>query len=78
VAGSPGARTTHPATTDHVNALAHAAPAVWHVDWNAILESSGPSIVDAVESVLRATFPKALGANGTPPSPSVLRRATMT
>ena len=48
----------------------------WHADWDALLGSSGPFVVDAVEAAIRATLPAALGANGTPPRPDLLKRIT--
>ena len=74
LAGRFGAETADPSVARHVNALSDLSPAVWHADWDTLLQSSGPSIVDAVESMLRATFPQALGRNGTPPPIDVLRR----
>ena len=75
LAGSSGARTTTTEIAKYVDELTDVAPSVWHADWDALLGSSGPSVVESVEYLLRATFPKALGTNGTPPPSTVLRRA---
>ena len=74
LAGSVSAGTDDLAIARNVDALGELSPAVWHADWNALVRSSGPSIVDAVESTLRAVFPVCLGANGTPPDPAIYRR----
>ena len=73
-AGRAGSGTADPLVARQVDTLGAMAPAVWHADWDTLLNSSGPSIVDAVEATLRATIPQALGANGTPPAGDVLRR----
>jgi hypothetical protein len=77
LAGSEVATTTSPEVTRAVDSIVHWAPSVWHADWSALVRSSGPSIVDAVESTLRAVFPVCLGANGTPPDPASYRRAAV-
>ena len=76
LAGRSDAGTEDLATARRVDTLGAFAPTVWHANWDTLLSSSGPSIVDAVESTLRATFPQALGANGTPPARDLLRRVT--
>ena len=74
LAGGEASPTDDPVIAVAVEALSGFAPAVWHADWSALVRSSGPSIVDAVEATLRATFPETLGANGTPPPSTVFRR----
>jgi hypothetical protein len=76
LAGCTRGGTADPTTASMVDAIRDLAPVVWHTDWQVLLRSSGPSIVDAVECVLRAVFPRALGANGTPPPAAVMRRVT--
>lgn len=74
LAGRAGSGTAALTIARQVDSLGAMAPAVWHANWDTLLLSSGPSIVDTVEAILRATFPQALGANGTPPPGDVLRR----
>ena len=48
----------------------------WSIAPDFLLNARGPGIVAAVETLLRAIFPAALGANGTPPPEHLIRRAT--
>jgi len=48
----------------------------WSIAPDFLLNARGPGIVAAVETLLRAIFPAALGANGTPPSEHLIRVAT--
>ena len=48
----------------------------WSIAPDFLLNARGPGIVAAVETLLRAIFPAALGANGTPPPEHLVRMAT--
>lgn len=48
----------------------------WSIAPDFLLNARGPGIVAAVETLLRAIFPAALGANGTPPPEHLIRLAT--
>ena len=48
----------------------------WSIAPDFLLNARGPGIVAAVETLLRAIFPAALGANGTPPPEHLIRVAT--
>ena len=48
----------------------------WSIAPDFLLSARGPGIVAAVETLLRAIFPAALGANGTPPPEHLIRLAT--
>lgn len=46
---------------------------IWSITPDFLLNATGPGVVGAVETLLRAIFPAALGANGTPPPEHLLR-----
>lgn len=50
-------------------------PSTWSIAPDFLLNATGPGVVPAVETLLRAIFPAALGANGTPPPEHLLRRS---
>ena len=73
------------AMSDHLGLrrfLADIAPnqsangSTWSVGPDFMLNARGPGIVMAVETLLRAIFPVALGANGSPPPEPLIRLAT--
>ncbi|MSQ43482.1 MAG: hypothetical protein EXR45_04655 [Chloroflexi bacterium] len=70
------------ATSDHPGLQAFLASSVpnptiarstWSIAPDFLLNATGPGVVGAVETLLRAIFPDALGANGTPPPGHLLR-----
>lgn len=76
--GETDAKSDHPGLRSFLAAsepITSTGRSIWSIAPDFLLNATGPGVVPAVETLLRAIFPAALGANGTPPPEHLLRLA---